>query len=104
MLMNLDILFKKGARKITRDNFCIGVEFSSMPMKDLLILVKTHPENLKVFGQLSPEFDADKRKTTLYGFQSKTMTVSPYVKPISAMQLARVTKVKKILKTKRREM
>ena len=32
------------------------------------------------------------------------MTVSPYAKLISAMQLVRVTKVKKILKTKRREM
>ena len=61
MLMSLDILFKKGARKITCDNLSIGVKFGRMPMKDLLILVRT-PENLKVFGQLSPEFDTDKRK------------------------------------------
>ena len=33
-----------------------------MPMKDLLILVRTIPENLKVFGQLSLEIDTDKRK------------------------------------------
>ena len=60
--MSLDILFKNGARNITCGNFCIGVEFGRMPMKDLLILERTIPENLKVFGQLSPEFDADKRK------------------------------------------
>ena len=60
--MSLDIFFKEGARKTTCENFCIGVEFGRMPMKDLLILVRTIPENLKVFGQLSPEFDADKRK------------------------------------------
>ena len=60
--MSLDILFKKGARKITSDNFCIGVKFGRMPMKDLVILERTIPENLRVFGQLSPKFDADKRK------------------------------------------
>ena len=60
--MSLDIIVKKGARKITCDDFCIGVEFGRMPMKNLLILVGTIPENLKVFGQLSPEFDTDKRK------------------------------------------
>ena len=31
-------------------------------MKDPLILWKTIPENLKVFGQLFPEIDTDKRK------------------------------------------
>ena len=88
--MSLRILFKKGAREITCDNFCIGVEFGMMPMKDLLVLVETIPENLRVFLQLAPEFDIHKRKvkTTLFSFQSKTMTVSHYAKPISAMQLA----------------
>ena len=33
-----------------------------MTTKDLLVLVETIKENLKVFGQLFPEFDADKRK------------------------------------------
>ena len=61
-----------------------------MPMKDLLVLVGTIPENLRVFGQLSPEFNTDKRKgkNNTHSFQSKTMTASPYAKPISAMQLA----------------
>ena len=58
------MLFKKDARKTTCDNFCIGVEFGRMPIKDLLILVRTIPKNLKVFDsqQLSPKFDTDKRK------------------------------------------
>ena len=84
---SLDILFNKGAKKITCVNFCIGVEFGRMPVKELLFLVRTIPENLKAFGQLFPEFDAEKRKgrKTLYGFQSKAMTWSSYAKPISAM-------------------
>ena len=60
--MSLDILFTKGARKITSDNFCIGVKLNGMPKKDLVIFVRTIPANLQVFGQLSPEFDADKKK------------------------------------------
>ena len=71
--MSRDILFKKGARKIKHDNFCIGVDFGRMPKKDLLIPVRTVPENLKVFGQLSPEFNTDKRKG-----KNNTM-LSPYV-------------------------
>ena len=60
--MSLDILFKNGAIQITCDSFCIGMEFGRMPMNDLLILERTISENLKVFGQFSPEFDTDKRK------------------------------------------
>ena len=47
MTDEFDILFKKGARKITCDNFCIAVEFGRMPMKDLLILVRTIPKKFK---------------------------------------------------------
>ena len=88
------------------DNFCIGVKFGRMPIKDLLIFVGTIPENLKVFGQLSPEFDTDKRKgkNNTLRFPVKNHDRVPYTKPISAMQLALVTKVKKLLKAKRGEM
>ena len=82
--MSLDILFKKGARKTMCDNFCIGVEFGRMLMKDLLVPVGTILKNLKVFGQLIPKFDTDKRKgknntlqlpvKDLYSSQSKTST------------------------------
>ena len=60
--MSPDILFKKGDRKTTHDNFCIGVEFGRMPIKDLLVLVGTILKNLKVLGQLTPKIDTDKRK------------------------------------------
>ena len=71
--MSLDILFKKGARKTAFDNFCIGVEFGRMPMKNLLVLVGTIPKNIKVFGQLTPKFDTDKREDNTLQFPVKNL-------------------------------
>ena len=68
--------FQRGYQKTTCDNFCIGVEFGRMPMKDLLVLVGIIPKNLKVFSQLTPKFDTDKRENNTLQFPIKTVTVS----------------------------
>ena len=46
-----------------RDNFSNGVEFGRTPMKDLQVVAGTIPKNLKVFGQFTPKFDTDERKS-----------------------------------------